>query len=391
MKTWSTIIVAGVLIAGLLLYAGCKKDSGPTGPAASADNSDIPSDPGGTAPTPTINNVIPSATIAKATNNPNRVQINLLGIIDPTTGNPIHFSLSKMGYVAGGANIFVTEDTTLQGIKLTSVGGGTTLSADVVFVVDNSGSMGDEADTIASKIITFSNYLAASGVNVRVGCVGYEYGDVNGARNLTDATSLKTYLQRPYHSGTSRTMEAGGPDSTTLATAIVNFPRVYDENGILAIAFADSFFSWRSGAQRIYINFTDEGIQTASQPNWTVAGLKARWSASKGSIHTVFSLSDSYWNGATPDTTMDNENYTQWQDGIWERPWSLSTFSGGTVKVVHSDGHDLDLTSLPVTGALTSSYLVEFITSNPNIQHNVTITVKTPTADGKQIFQGIHY
>ena len=97
----------------------------------------------------------------------------MLGIIDPTTGNPIHFTLSKGGYVTGGANLFVTEDTTLQGIKLTSAGSGATLMADVVFVVDNTGSMGEEADSIANKIIAFSNFLAASGLNVRVGCVGY--------------------------------------------------------------------------------------------------------------------------------------------------------------------------------------------------------------------------
>ena len=49
----------------------------------------------------------------------------------------------------------------------------------------------------------------------------------------------------------------------------------------------------------------------------------------------------------------DTYNYTGWQDGISERPWSLSHFSGGTVKIVHSDGHDLDLRTLPVTAALT--------------------------------------
>jgi len=384
-------VVISAILTGLFLVAGCKKDNGPTAPLTNGENLDIPADPGGRAPATTINNVTPAASFDRTAKNPYRVRINLLGIVDPKTGNPVHFQLSQAGTADLRPNLYVTEDGALQGIKVTSVGGGTTLAADIVFVVDNSGSMGEEADSIANKIIAFSRYLAASGVNARVGCVGYQYGEVSGARNLTDAASLRTYLRRPYCSGTSRTRGTGGPDSASLAQALSSFPQLSDENGILAIAFADSFFSWRAGAQRVYINFTDEAIQTGSQSEWSVDGLRDRWKTSKGSIHTVFSIDDKHWNGAGPDTSTDAYNYAAWQPGIWERPWSLSHFSGGTVKVIHGDGHDLELTSLPVTGALASSYLVEFVTSNPSIPHAVTIAVKTETADGKQVFSGIRY
>lgn len=50
------------------------------------------------------------------------------------------------------------------------------LAADVVFLVDNSGSMGEEANAIARDIIDWAEKLAASSLDVRFGCVGYDGG-----------------------------------------------------------------------------------------------------------------------------------------------------------------------------------------------------------------------
>lgn len=375
-----------VLLFGFLMTVflfGCKKDDETVQPQG---NTEIPADPGGSAPATTINNLTAiGGTFSKTPGNESRIRLNLLGITNPVTNQPVQF--------VANSSLFVTEDNVLQGIRITSGSGKhNALIADVVFTVDNSGSMGNEADSIASKIITFANLLQARGLDVRVGCVGY-YGYVNGAQNLTTAAGLEAFLKRAGRSGTDRTVGFYGADSARLAGAAQNFHGshpMYSEDGIVGIWFADSMFSWRAGANRVYINFTDEGLQTSSMPWWSVGGLGSRWTAGKGTIHTVFSTN--YWNGTVPDTSSDRENGMQWANGTWERPWSLSTLTGGTYIVVHGDGRDLDLTTLPVTGALSTSVLVEYITANPNGTHNVIITVRDgTTADGRREYLNITY
>jgi hypothetical protein len=334
---------------------------------------DIPEDPGGSAPATTINNITTiSATFEKAGENDKRVRINLLGILHPVTGEPMEFSANS--------NIWVTEDNVLKGIKITSGGRSAALSADVVFMVDNSGSMGEESDSIASKIVAFARHLEQSGLNVRVGCVG-QNGTVSGALNLATAAALQTYLTERNRriTGVSRTMGFSGPDSAMLATAARStaFRSGSGENSVVAITFADSLFAWRRDANRVYIIFTDEATQPRRDPYWSTEGLLSRWNSEKGTIHTVFS--------------EDTLRMRGWSSR-YERPWELSRLTGGTMKFISRNAKDLDLTTLPVTNVLTNSVLVEFMSANPNVPHDVTITVKEgETVDGVKRFAGIHY
>ena len=90
----------------------------------------------------------------------------------------------------------------------------------------------------------------------------------------------------------------------------------------------------------------------------------------KATVHTVFS----------EDTTLSSGNWVN----LWEeRPWDMSKCTGGTVKFVSNDASDLNLIDLPVTGALSNSYLVEYVTSSASGTHTVVITVSTSTADGR--------
>jgi len=358
-------MLALVVMLGLFVTS-CKKDDEPT--SGGADNSDIPADPGGSAPATTINNVVPAAAFAKTSGNESRIRINMLGIIDPTTNSPIN--------LVANSNVFVTEDNVLQGIKVSAASTGSTLLADVVFTVDNSGSMGQEADSVAAKIIDFVNFLAASGLDLRVGAVGYD-GNVTGAINLTTGTLLNSYLTRPGFTGTSRTEGFRGADSARLQTAAGTFANgIFGENGIVGVWFADSLFNWRSSAQRVYVNFTDEPTQPSNIVYWSTQGLCARWLPVKGTIHTVFS--------------EDSTAYS-WTNLSRERPWALSSCTGGTVKFIPNTAAGLNLRDLPVTGALANSRLIEFVSANPSAAHTVVITVKTSTADGKTTFNSITY
>lgn len=343
-----------------LIYFACDSAETP------ADNSDIPGDPSGvTVPATTKNNVLPSATFTAVGN---RVKLNLLGLLDPTTQQPIAFSYNASN--PQSSNLFIQEDGVVKGLKVTKVGTGNVLTADVVFLVDNSGSMDDEADSVAASIIEFANFLQASGLDVKFAVVGFSVsGDINGGINFTTAQKLSTYLNHSY--GTYRTEGFSGPDSAALETRAYNFGYAGDENGVMAAFFADSVYSWRPGAQRVMILFTDEPTQNMDGIHWTNAQACSLLSG-KATIHTVFS----------EDTTYYSSYWNQYR----ERPWEVSICTGGTIKFIPYDATGLTLKDLPVAGALANSYLVEYVSSQTGKAHTVKITVSTSTADGVQTF-----
>jgi len=350
----------------VILFAGCKKDENPVNPGT-----DIPADPTNvTVPLTTINNITPTAVFAKATSNASRIQMNLTGLVNPVTNQPITLSAQQ--------NIYVTEDGKVKGLLVTKVGSGTTLKADIVFTIDVSGSMGEEADSVAASIIKFAQKLQSSGLDVQFGCVGY-YGDVEGAINFTNAQKLETFLNRSY--GTYRAEGFSGPDSAALQNNASTFHGNHgtsDENGVVGILFANKHFSWRQGAQKIFVNFTDESTQPTNIAQWATQEICSKLGGA-ATVHTV-------WSG-----DADTANAYYWTPLQDERPWDMSKCTGGTVVLVPYDATGLDLSKLPVTGALSNSYLVEFMTSNSNGSHTVEITVKETNADGKRVYQNITY
>lgn len=367
------ITLFGIVL--VLFLSSCSKDS--TEPEATTDtsNTDIPANPSNiTVPEPTINNIQPTANITPAANNPGRIQVNLTGLINPATQNPIDLFYNAAN--PGSSNIFITEDGVVKGLKVTKVSTGNVLNADVVFTVDNSGSMSEEADSVAASITKFAAYLQASGLNVRFAVVGYDvYGQVAGGVNFTSAEQIDHYLnkRKSYYgytvSGTNRTVGFFGSDSATLENKANGYAsEVYDENGVVAVLFADTNYSWRAGAQRIFINFTDEPTQTGTNYLWNTAKLISKIGG-KATVHTVFS----------EDTTY----YSYWDESA-ERPWEMSKGTGGTIKFIDSYATGLDLTNLPVAGALSNSYLVEYVAGSTGKSHTVIITIRESSADGKR-------
>ena len=99
--------------------------------------------------------------------------------------------------------------------------------ADLVFLVDNSGSMSDEAETIARDITEWAAMLNET-LDVRFGCVGYgayvgsQYHDMTsnygiaGALNMTTYDELDEYLNDRGESGTGRTIGYYGDDASIL-------------------------------------------------------------------------------------------------------------------------------------------------------------------------------
>jgi hypothetical protein len=367
------LFVFSLTLMMAIILGSCSNTSEPQ-----SSNGDIPKDPEGiNVPDLIKNNLVPAATFTKTDGNESRIKVNLLGLVDPSTLEPIDLYAD---YGDGLYNFYLEEDGLVKGVKLTKVSSNTQLKADIIFTVDNSGSMSEEADSVAARIVDFADFLSQQGLDAQFGCVGYD-GWVNGGLNLSDHEILETYLNDRYWSvygGTYRTYGFYGPDSANLEeVANTYFADVWGENGVVAVLYADSIFSWRPGAQRVFINFTDEPTQPGGYYEWSTAAMCEKILGS-ATVHTVFSEDTTYYEGF-------------WEDLYDERPWEMSTCTGGTMKFVNSDASDLNLLDLPVTGALSNSYLVEYMTSGSAGAHTVVITVSTSTADGKIEYVDISY
>lgn len=240
------------------------------------------------------------------------------------------------------------------------------IKTDVVFTVDNSGSMDDEADAIARDIVSWAQLLTNAHLDVQFGVVGYG-GYVSGAINITSVTALSDFLSEG--DGTTRTMHFGGADATQLKSYASSFKSTNrnvsdNECGSMAIQFADTYFSFRSGANRIYVNFTDEPNQPNGISDYSVRFFddQNNWPASKGTVHTVFSESkftSNTWNKK-------------------EQPWLISEYTGGTTLFTSASFKGVTLESLPVTGAMENSYIIRFANIDELLDgaaHKVHITI----------------
>lgn len=252
-------------------------------------------------------------------------------------------------------NVWLSVDGEPKGISVINVADQMsqyTPVNDVVFLIDNSQSMGEEADAIAAQVLDWAESLQKLGIDLQVGCVGYG-GDahaISGALNLTTPQLMSKYLD--HGTGVERTKHFGGKDAESLMTIALGSDRydngVFNECGVLALRFAHDNFAFRPGANRIYINFTDEANQPNGDANWSVEYLNPEndnWKTADGTVHIVYSgVEGVEWN--TP-------LYEEW-------PGLMATYTGGYEMFANPDAELFSLKDLPVTGALQNSYIIRF-------------------------------
>ena len=290
------------------------------------------------------------------------VRLDMTGVQDPETLEWLRL-VGTGGEDGDRQNVWVEVDGKPKGIDVYNTiddeedANVATVKNDFVFLVDNSGSMSEEADAIARDIIDWATELSVN-LDVRFGCVGYN-GNISGAIDLTTSSKLKTYLER--NSGTSRTVGYG---SSNIENAALSYSSVSGECGTLALRFADEKFSFRSGANRIYVNFTDEPNQPGGSPSFSVEYVNPAtnsWSSAQGTIHTIFS------------GTLGQE-----QIYVNEDPCKMSVYTGGTSFVVGSNFAGVTLSDLPVTKAMHNSYVIRFTNVDEfmdGLPHEVKITI----------------
>lgn len=303
--------------------------------------------------------------------------LNLTGIQHPNTQEWLYL----YGTGKPGQNVWIDVDDTPRGNVVTNLEDNTTMvQNDIVFTVDNSGSMGQEADAIAKGIISWASMLAGKGLDVKFGFVGYggnvrsqydklvdNYG-ITGAMDLASSNELSDILKKS--TGTERTKGYWGDNATSLKTAAAKqeWSRAGGENGTQAIRFANELFSFRTSANRIYVNFTDDCNYTGKNSDISVEFFNDRnkWPVSNGTIHSVISNNK---------VTLINRSN---QDNSYELPWLMSEYTGGTTMFIKPNASDLNLNTLAVSEAMTHSYTIRFLVPRQLFDgntHNVRITV----------------
>lgn len=294
-------------------------------------------------------------------------------------------------------NVWLNINGREKGVKIINgenAGSGTKAKADIVFLVDNSGSMSEEANKIAAEIVRWSQKLSQT-MDVKFGCVGIDHRYINGALDITDVQTLQQYLN--CNTGTSRTEHYGEymtnqpANMSRLKEAAKNYTNAGGECGGIMLHFADENFTFRSGSNRFYVYFTDEPNQPGGVNGypWSVKTVDRtsqyyNWDSSKGVIYTVYSGLD-----------LDGEphNWTNWNYN--EDPTLFSTYTGG--QIIKTTGNfNISLDDLPVTGAITQSFIFTFnITPDLSVGGTYDITIIIYYSDGsiksKFTYKGIKF
>lgn len=142
------------------------------------------------------------------------------------------------------SNFSVYENNVLQSnlfeVTPPNAGGGQRV-ADIVFLMDNSGSMGDEQAAIRNNMIAFVNQLVASDVNFSLGLCRFGQSSNSGNPFLEDNGQLTTNATYFKDVVWMRNNVSGGR-----------------EPGYYAITQSASGFNFRPGSQKIFIILTDE-------------------------------------------------------------------------------------------------------------------------------------
>ena len=302
------------------------------------------------------------------------IRLDMTGIINPETGDFL-----KLIGSGSAQNVFVEVDDVPKGIEVINLSesSGATVMADLVFLVDNSGSMDDEADTIANGIDAWSKLLANSGLDIRFGVVGYD-GEITGALDIATSAELSAFLNKEYTYGTSRTHYFAGPNAAELQSLA---PSYYnggdmDECGMAALHFANNHFKFRNGANRIYVNFTDEPNYHMERDTLRTSWLINNWESQLGTVHSVFSAKE-----GTEAEVKEYVDYNAWGSStIWDYPWDMATLTGGSKLFADGYFNGVNLASLPVTGAMQNSYIIRFTNVAELMdgqEHEIHITILT--------------
>lgn len=258
----------------------------------------------------------------------------------PITGLSASSFKIKVGTGTGGIGSFTS--TTILTAETS-----TTSKLDIVFVMDNTGSMSSRIISVKNSISAFAASIEASGGTVKFGVVSF--GDTTGESSSlalpSTATQVSTWL--------SALTGVGGGDSP--------------ENPLEAIDYAYKNFTWTSGAQKIFIVITDNPCHQVGDgttyTTLTVSSLEAKMYGAA----TVYAVSPQIDSGTgspwsdfgTGDIRWLADGYG-WFSGVDSTTYGVTrprTGTGGRWIALPSSG-DIDLTALGISTTVSKGYTI---------------------------------
>lgn len=308
-------------------------------------------------------------------------------IINPVdTAMPVKLRMVIKDYAGNLTpdNLLLFEDGKAQGfamIKETEA----RIGADIVFLVDVTGSMYSEIQGVKNSMTAFLNDLAAAGIDVKVGIV--PYGDyVPADPDTTDEIGFDP----PY---------LGLVDPTTAASYTqdldIGWGADGPENAYGAIMFAWNNMSWRPRSQRIFIMLTDAfshytgdqpvtipwpgGYEPSNDfdPKYTKADV-LNAILGYATFHIIASTGDYYFVGET-DFTHPGD------------PREIADLTGGLIIYQNPSGEP-DLSTIGITEYILSSWLIFFETKSYDDPHNLDLYIELPdTTQGQKHLVGVTY
>ena len=249
-------------------------------------------------------------------------------------------------------------------ISVEKIGAGTRAAADVAFVFDTTDSMRGALDSVKESILGFVDHLDGKGLDVRVGAVTFgDAFDTKAAGEATNGVSISTRtppsfdaIERPSFSLTENFFEFTAFIGQQSPRAGNNDP----ENALGALEFAYDELAWRGGAQRTLIVITDSCSHNAG--TYTKDGITAPWIPKTAAAVLAKLKGQAIVHVIAPKDALarcaaggDAAAYTDMGD------FAGVGGSGG----LHADWDGkatFDLTELPITGAVTSGYVIKYVT-----------------------------
>lgn len=271
-------------------------------------------------------------------------------------------------------DITVVEDGIIKGITVDKIDADTRAAADILFVVDTTGSMSDAIDSVKDSIVAFTDFLDAEGLDVRLAAVtvGDAYDTVDNPTAPARGTSLRDDTPPDFDSDERPTF----PFSTDFA-AFKSFIQGDSarggndtpENTLGALDFGSSQLVWRDGAQRIAVVITDvcshnkttfEDVygSYADYAHWLPPVATDLIERLKGqvTVHVV-----------APKSACVGDIHTNMAD--------LTGLEGTGGVFVNWDLTAFDLTSLPIAEATAGGYLLTFSGTRDGSLHTVRVLI----------------
>ncbi|AOQ24739.1 hypothetical protein MTAT_04620 [Moorella thermoacetica] len=209
-------------------------------------------------------------------------------------------------------------------------GGG---KADIIWLIDGSGSMYPYQQAIKNNALSFTQTLAAKNIDYRLGVVGY----CNYPGIIFDSSGNKwTTSSTEFGNMVTRVGSNWGDGST--------------ENGLTAINFALNNYDFRPEANIFLVLVTDENADDYSNLSTTISNLAAKHAVVYGIINS--SDATGYVNGGVIDTTggvVESISTPDWSATLSNISGSMAARVDGYSGVITATAEQDKFTRVPQT------------------------------------------